>query len=399
MQFNQMYISDTNEARVRTCLTYEHLAPVTPSPMEVAPTSPLTSLDCLERGGSITATSRRSEVTTYITLKQKALLGPVVKSLSHGSYRKAVRLLMSNDSVRKEVVKGLRDTVNREMESLVKANKGILQHGSEDDLISFSLRESTEGLKSTILWNVMCAASCREKKKAVDEVKVSTAALILLNARSKFLSRFQFSVSVAMYNNQLQREGFNILSRMGLTVSHSALHRCLHKAQLTVDRQMEDLKAGIERNEDVRTVTGIAEEHSYSSAARGDEVTPDHLYVQHVQPTTKIDFNPGYRFNIDNLDFLLKVRDMTESHQNKSKHYVQAMAVVDRVPCEHLPDDRPTADLLTIPLEQFLPSEEDNSRLREDLIHVTALILTEHVPAFKVYTSCLWYQMSFKLVA
>ena len=148
-------------------------------------------------------------------------------------------------------------------------------------------------------------------------------------ARSKFLCRFQYVVSVAMYNNQLQREGYNILSRLGLTVSHSALHKCLSKAQATVDRKMADLKHGIENNKVIKTTSGIVEAHSYAAMTGSEDVIPDHTYGQQETQLTDKSLHPGYRFNIDNLDFMLKVRDMTEGRQNKSKHYVQAMAVVE----------------------------------------------------------------------
>ena len=53
-----------------------------------------------------------------------------------------------------------------------------------------------------------------------------------------------------------------------------------------------------------------------------------------VQPT--IALSPGFRFNMDNLDFYIRVRDMTQEHQNQSKHYVKMLAVQYRVNCEGL---------------------------------------------------------------
>jgi hypothetical protein len=108
----------------------------------------------------------------------------------------------------------------------------------------------------------------------------------------------------------------------------------------------------------------------------------DHEYCN-VNPC--VEFSPGYRFNFDNLDFLIKVRDMTEDHQNQSRHYVQMLAVKDRVNCEHLPNDEPIGDLLNIDNCQFLPTAADNDSLRNDLIHVISLILTENVKAFEVF--------------
>lgn len=76
---------------------------------------------------------------------------------------------------------------------------------------------------------------------------------------------------------------------------------------------------------------------------------------------------------------------MTEEHQNQSKHYVQMLAVKDRVNCEHLPDKDPIDDLSTIDNHQFLPTAADNDSLRNDLIHVISLILIENVKAFEVF--------------
>ncbi|VDI63953.1 Hypothetical predicted protein [Mytilus galloprovincialis] len=92
--------------------------------------------------------------------------------------------------------------------------------------------------------------------------------------------------------------------------------------------------------------------------------------------------SPAYRFNLDNLDFHLKVRDMTQDHQNMLKHYVQLMAVKDRVNCEHLPDTLQIGNLVDVANNEFLPNADDISSLREDIINLTATLLVNHLECF-----------------
>lgn len=61
------------------------------------------------------------------------------------------------------------------------------------------------------------------------------------------------------------------------------------------------------------------------------------------------------------------------------------MAIKDRVYCEDLIDDRPMGNLLNVPNADFLPSGEDISSLRDDIITVVSHILIENIPAFSIF--------------
>jgi hypothetical protein len=91
------------------------------------------------------------------------------------------------------------------------------------------------------VWNVLKTIAF-SNGKVYDTVKVVTAAFVLLNSASKYLNKLQHLVAISMYNSQLQKEGFDILCKLGLSVSHSSVYRTLTKAQSTVDRTMKQLK-------------------------------------------------------------------------------------------------------------------------------------------------------------
>lgn len=63
-----------------------------------------------------------------------------------------------------------------------------------------------------------------------------------------------------------------------------------------------------------------------SSTMMGLGDSTDHTYgraSQHSEAISPSHKHPGFRLNIDNLDYEIKVRHMTISNQNKSQHYVQ----------------------------------------------------------------------------
>ncbi|KAI8515750.1 Protein unc-80 [Branchiostoma belcheri] len=94
---------------------------------------------------------------------------------------------------------------------------------------------------------------------------------------------------------------------------------------------------------------------------------------------------PGYSIVFDNIDIHQKVRHKTSQNSNKDHHFVNAYGVPDRVNVQHLPNDQPMADILSVPLQEFLPSEEDHSSLRDDMITISSRIVVKHIPFFNKY--------------
>ena len=64
---------------------------------------------------------------------------------------------------------------------------------------------------------------------------------------------------------------------------------------------------------------------------------------------------------------------------------VQAYAAQDRIPSMHLSDTRPTSD--QIPIDRYLPSREDFSALKDELVLETAMIISTNVNALQKHQS------------
>ena len=179
-----------------------------------------------------------------------------------------------------------------------------------------------------------------------------------------------------MFSNQLQREGFAILHKPGICVSYSSLKNP-NEAKSVSDDLMKAMKKGMENNANCNPQPAALNfENAHAYSMHSTHMVDYQMSTPVVQPT--IAWSPGFRF------FYIPVRDMTQEHQNQSKHYVKMFAVQYRVNCEGLPDDKPIEDFSQIENHELLPTL-DNSSLRDDLFHIISLILVQHLPAFKVF--------------
>ena len=101
---------------------------------------------------------------------------------------------------------GVTDVIRQECRML---QKDVFQ--TSKDSLEFSMSETTDSIKTMpITWCVLNTVA-ENKNKVSDTTKVTTAACLLLNSRSKFMSKLQHNVVVSLYNNHLQKEGFEVL--------------------------------------------------------------------------------------------------------------------------------------------------------------------------------------------
>ena len=174
-------------------------------------------------------------------------------------------------------------------------------------------------------------------KRKVDLNKVITAACNLLSSRNIQCNRHLHTISVAMFSNQLQREGLAILHKPGICLSYSSLKNP-NEAKSVSDDLMKAMKKGMENNANcIPQPAALNVENDRAYSMHSTHMVDYQVSTPVVQPTFAL--SPGFRFNMDNLDINIHVRDMAQKHQNQSKHYVQMFAVQYRVNCEGLPND------------------------------------------------------------
>ena len=90
----------------------------------------------------------------------------------------------------------------------------------------------------------------------------------------------------------------------------------------------------------------------------------------------------------DNIDKMVHARHQTLTSQNRSLHYFNSYAVLDRCDFSHLSDQHTLPDLPSYDVTKLLPSQRDLDRLVEDFSVLVGRMLTTHVPGFSVYKCC-----------
>ena len=96
-----------------------------------------------------------------------------------------------------------------------------------------------------------------------------------------------------------------------------------------------------------------------------------------------------YTYVIDNIDWDVKVHDMREDNQNKSKHAVASSIVFDRVPTNHLPDDGPQKKLNEVNLlDSVTIDRADWIEIQKRMRTLTARAITEFLPQLAVFKEC-----------
>ena len=226
---------------------------------------------------------------SFRSLKTSAQLLPVTKCIANGSVRKGVSLLLhvhsKDKTVKESAVKAIQQVVDEECTSLSKRNVDVdLRKTEIQELESFDLKKiQTDFQKHTpLLWAFATTAGTSKCKKAFDCAKVIAALCVLIQSRSRLLNVLQHTVAISMYNNQLQKDGFHILSKLGFSVSHSTMNETLNLAKSQHENTMKSHKESlstVSSQRDTSDISMVNVEGEYSNVGPLSSVhsgTSDH---------------------------------------------------------------------------------------------------------------------------
>lgn len=89
-------------------------------------------------------------------------------------------------------------------------------------------------------------------------------------------------------------------------------------------------------------------------------------------------------FVVDNVDWMEKVHDMREVHQNKSVHAIATSMVFTRVSSDHLPDDGPQKDIRTCNFRELVTIKDEELKEIQNRYRIfVARILIKQFPEFQ----------------
>ena len=121
-----------------------------------------------------------------------------------------------------------------------------------------------------------------------------------------------------------------------------------------------------------------------------EEITTE--AIEKLQVELELMHAAGYQITGDNVDLFTKVKHQSTTNQNKSIHWFNLNATLNRVLGNELPNDKPIGSVRDIENIEFLPSQNDNGKLLQDLIALVSRVITSQVPAFKnLKSATVWH--------
>lgn len=117
-----------------------------------------------------------------------------------------------------------------------------------------------------LLWACASQAATSKHRKTFNSVKVCAALCVLIQGRSRILNSLQHAVAIAMYNNQLQKDGFSVLSNLGFSVSHTTVNAKLNIAKSQNEKLMKTYQISLADSIAIKNSVQIIEtEHTYAT--------------------------------------------------------------------------------------------------------------------------------------
>ena len=226
----------------------------------------------------------------------------VVPALCNGSILKVFKLLSTKyPLVIKKFVTLLLKEEGRKFDNVTDSID--LRRSDPSAVRTLDIKRQCETIKrlAPIFWEGLGSiASVRKDNEEKRLPYVVMAASILLKARNVKVNALQVANSLSLYNYGLSKEGFTYLAHFGVTSSYDTLQNRLSDAQRIVVA-------------DVKKWKNEAESSKFESSNTTEEHTKETLLSQ----------SAGYSMAMDNVDYYIKVRNMTVNNKNEMKHYLQ----------------------------------------------------------------------------
>lgn len=143
-----------------------------------------------------------------------------------------------------------------------------IQKTATSELENFDLQKIQREFEThaPLLWDCASQAATSTHRKTFNSVKGCAALCGLVQGRSRILNSLQHAVAIAMYNNQLQKDDFSVLSNLVFSVSHTTVNAKLNIAKSQNEILMKTNQiSSADSIECKNSVKIIETEHTYAA--------------------------------------------------------------------------------------------------------------------------------------
>ena len=293
---------------------------------------------------------------------------------------------MKDSDFQDAIYKEACSVIQKELQSLCSlSNPSLLRKTGCKDLASFEwnnmnaeLTERTPRIHQFITTAVNNPSHARNvhKKEAALVPLMCDAACQLISIFNEDMNAIRRLKSVLLKKAGLNKVGFKRLSALNNCMGYNSTSRMFENFGTDFDKKLKmwknEVEADAQREKELLVTLHSAEQEGNIEATSKAEAELDvHQRLMH----------PGYSFTGDNVDIRCKPRQMTAKNQNKDHHMFQFVAFKNRVPPNHMPNDKPRMKADDMPLTTFLPNAAEQKMLVDELVTLVGERWVKNVPA------------------
>ena len=309
-------------------------------------------------------------VVKYKSGERKKTLPPEYRAIGHalcrGTPTSLAHALLNSPQLRPVITDVIAKEIDEECQTVcgkAKTEPSLFRQSDMCALLgwSYSAQEKELRKKTPVLLKILQAAAMNKKalantNKTYEDILpgIMTVAGTLFYMRSNRMNAHAMLAGLILKRGNADSMSFARLHAKGVCTAYS-----------TVIRKQEQM----------------GKDHDKPVLDWGLQVAAD--AANNVPPETR---HPGFIIVGDNIDFSIKARHMTSTFQRKEFHLFNSLAIKNRVSAFHLPDEASVSDPNSISMMEFLPSADDESKLRDEWCIIGGRIITEHLVQLKWMT-------------
>ena len=277
-----------------------------------------------------------------------------------------------------------RNVTNEIQDLCASSNPSLLRKTSKEDLQKFSWNDVHEELKErTPVFLGFVEAAVRNPSQSRNVLKkndvlippMCDAACHLVSVFNETMSAVRRIKSIILKKGGLKKIGFKRMAATYTCMGYNSTIKMFESFGKDFDGKLLMWKSKVE--EDVQKEKELLNVVNHCDQTSSPDTANERL-KKHRE-----DMHPGYSFTGDNVDMILKPRQMMKSNQNKDYHMFQYVAYENRISANHLADEKQITDISKMPLTTFLPSVQEQEILAEELTTLVGLKWAEHIPSLK----------------
>ena len=292
-------------------------------------------------------------------------LQKVGRALCRGRNESLASVLLEDPLLKKDITAVILDQVSRECDKICGDNSSGFVSNDPESLKKWSYAEQYHEMQLMCPTLLSILESATTLSKGPNPTLLTVAGTIFY-CRTNRANSHASLISLILRKSGAKKIAFKRLNAIKICTSYeSAIRFHTH--------------LGDAFDQPVKSWQSTVLTHANSNAGNSLLESTKDILRQHLMKKSTPKPPVGYKLVGDNVDFKVKARHQTLSHQNQDYHMFNTIAVLDRIQNIHpIIDDAIFNDFSTVSYSRFLPNVQENRLFRDEVIILFGHIVVKY---------------------